>query len=229
MVFKAAQKGAYKLACVSNISIRDEVDKTWENLTREYESVYKQIPNPTMKRSELSFHEQVKLLGYLCLDLFHRPGDILEIGVWKGKSLSFMGKLSQKGTKIVGVDPCEIDGQKEELSTFINSIMPEATVFVDYSERAVRQVAAISTKYKIIHIDGGHLTHHVWADFLLYSRFLAKGGYLVFDDYADVKSSPEVKIAVDELYRSGMFEDFEVLGPIDGFLNSFVLKGLKGS
>ena len=52
-------------------------------------------------------------------------------------------------------------------------------MLVDYSERAVRQVAAISKKYKIIHIDGGHLAHHVWADFLLYSKFLAEGGYLV--------------------------------------------------
>ena len=224
MAVKAAQNGAYNLPCVSDVRIRDEVDEAWEKLSSEYESVYNQIPDPTMERSELSFHEQVKLLGYLCLDLFHRPGDILEIGVWKGKSLSFMGRLSQKGTKIVGVDPCEITGQKEELSIFINTIIPEATVLVDYSERAVRQVAAISKKYKIIHIDGGHLAHHVWADFLLYSKFLAEGGYLVFDDYADVKSSPEVKTAVDEMYRSGMFDNFEVLGPIDGFLNSFVLK-----
>ena len=111
---------------------------------------------------------------------------------------------------------------------FINTIIPEATVLVDYSERAVRQVAAISKAYKIIHIDGGHAAHHVWADFLLYSGLLAKGGYLVFDDYDDFDHSPEVKIAVDELYRLGMFTNFEVLGPIDGFLNSFVLKSKKG-
>ena len=90
MAVKAGQNGAYNLACVSDVRIRDEVNKAWEKLSSEYENVYSQISNPTMERSELSFHEQVKLLGYLCLDLFHRPGDILEIGVWKGKSLSFM-------------------------------------------------------------------------------------------------------------------------------------------
>ena len=228
MTTSAAQKGSYKLDCVFDPKIKNQVDETWDILTQDYETAYKKMSNPPMHRSELSFHEQVKLLGYLCLDLFHRPGDILEIGVWKGKSLSLMSRLSQKGTKIVGVDPCEINGQKEELSYFINSILPEATVLVDYSERAVRQAAAISKAYKIIHIDGGHAAHHVWADFLLYSGLLAKGGYLVFDDYDDFEHSPEVKIAVDELYRSGMFENFEVLGPIDGFLNSFVIKSKKG-
>ena len=64
-------------------------------------------------------------------------------------------------------------------------------------------------------------------DFVLYSGFLVKGGYLVFDDYADKKSSPEVKLAVDELFRAGLFNNFDVLGPINGFLNSFVLKKSK--
>lgn len=228
MAIDEARHGAYELDCVSDPRIKAEVEKTWNELTREYESVYEQMSDAPMQRSELSFHEQVKLLGHLCLELFHRPGDILEIGVWKGKSLSLMGKLSPRGTKLVGVDPCEINGQREELSTFINSILPEATVIVDYSERAVRQVTAISKAYKLIHIDGGHAAHHVWADFLLYSGLLAEGGYLVFDDYADVKHSPEVKIAIDELYRSGMFKGFKVLGPIDGFLNSFVLKKTRG-
>ena len=65
------------------------------------------------------------------------------------------GRLCQR-TKVVGVDPCEVNGQRDELGVFINAILPEATVIVNYSERAVRQVAAISKSYKIIHIDGGH-------------------------------------------------------------------------
>lgn len=216
--------GSFELDFVKNKNHAAKVDEVWNQLTAEYESVYKSITSPSMERSELSFHEQVKLLGYLCIDTYQTPGDILEIGVWKGKSLSLMGRLCQRGTKVVGVDPCEVNGQRDELGVFINAILPEATVIVNYSERAVRQVAAISKSYKIIHIDGGHLAYHVWADFILYSSFLARGGYLVFDDYADEKSSPEVKIAVDELYRAGFFDNFQVLGPITGFLNSFVLR-----
>ena len=216
--------GSFNLDFVSDKNHTATVDKIWDQLTAEYLSVYNNMTAPSMDRSELSFHEQVKLLGHLCIETYQTPGDILEIGVWKGKSLSLMGRLCQRGTKIVGVDPCELKGQKEELSAFVNAILPEATVIVNYSERAVRQVAAISKSYKIIHIDGGHLAHHVWADFILYSGFLAQGGYLVFDDYADEKSSPEVKIAVDELYRAGLFDNFEVLGPIKGYLNSFVLR-----
>jgi hypothetical protein len=216
--------GSFNLDFVSDKNHAATVDKIWDQLTAEYWSVYNNMTAPSMDRSELSFHEQVKLLGHLCIETYQTPGDILEIGVWKGKSLSLMGRLCQRGTKIVGVDPCELSGQREELGLFINAILPEATVIVNYSERAVRQVAAVSKSYKIIHIDGGHLAHHVWADFILYSGFLARGGYLVFDDYADEKSSPEVKIAVDELYRAGLFDNFEVLGPIKGYLNSFVLR-----
>lgn len=216
--------GAFRLDCTHDKRNISKVNNTWEQLTTDYQKVYEKITSPTMARSELSFHEQVKLLGFLCLETYQTPGDLLEIGVWKGKSLSLMGRLCQRGTKIVGVDPCEVEGQKEELATFINALLPEATVLVDYSERAVRQVAAISKSFKVIHIDGGHQAHHVWADFILYSGFLARGGYLVFDDYGDERHSPEVKTAVDELFRGGLFENFEVLGPIDGFLNSFVLK-----
>ena len=43
-----------------------------------------------MERTELSFHPYVKLLGYLCLEIDRLPGDIVEIGVWKGKSLAFV-------------------------------------------------------------------------------------------------------------------------------------------
>ncbi|MFT5232055.1 MAG: putative O-methyltransferase YrrM [Candidatus Krumholzibacteriia bacterium] len=229
MVIEPNSNGAHDLAFLKEDNVITQVNNTWDEISEEYSTVYQQMPNPPMERSELSFHEQVKLLGYLCLDTYQLPGDILEIGVWKGKSLSLMARLCQRGTKIIGVDPCEIKGQREELSVFIKEVLPDAdlTVIVEHSERAVRQVASISRSYKIIHIDGGHQAHHVWTDFMLYGRFLAPGGYLVFDDYADKNSSPEVKTAVDELFRAGLFSNFDVLGPINGFLNSFVLKKSK--
>ena len=229
MVAVVNANGAYDLAIIHEHHIITEVNSTWDKLSEEYKTVYQKM-TPSMERAELSFHDQVKLLGYLCLDTYQLPGDILEIGVWKGKSLSLMAMLCQRGTKLVGVDPCELRGQSEEISTFLKEILPDAidaTVIVEYSERAVRKVANISKSYKIIHIDGGHQAHNVWTDFILYSGFLVKGGYLVFDDYADKKSSPEVKLAVDELFRAGLFNNFDVLGPINGFLNSFVLKKSK--
>ena len=96
-----------------------EVDRVWLLITNEFETYSKVRNRPRMDREELSFHSDVKLLGHLCLQLEGVPGAIVEIGVWKGKSLAFMERLS-KDTKIIGIDPCEIEGQTEELNFFTN-------------------------------------------------------------------------------------------------------------
>ena len=215
-----------------NLNILDEsqacelVNSTWESLTSSYQKVYDEMSPKYMARTELSFHDQVKLLGYLCIETYHLPGDVLEIGVWKGKSLALLERLSPRNTKIIGVDPCEIEGQRQELREFIIKLIPNAIVLVNYSERAVKDVTSNSQAFKILHIDGGHLEHHVWTDFLLYSKFMVKGGYVIFDDYNDEKHSPEVKIAVDDMFRKGLFNGFNVIGVIKGFESSFVLQKL---
>jgi hypothetical protein len=52
------------------------------------------------------------------------------------------------------------------------------------------------------------------------------GGYIVFDDYDDHQFSPEVLPAVDMLIYYGFTSGFEVIGQVEGFQNSFVLKKL---
>jgi len=199
------------------------VDNTWDSLTVDYENFYDSMLKPMIRR-ELSFHENVKLLGYLCAETYYLPGDILEIGVWKGKSLALMDRLSPRSIQLIGIDPCEISGQLEELTGFLNGLIPRASVIVDYSERGAKDVLSISQNFKLIHIDGGHLEHHVWTDFLIYSNFVVPGGYIVFDDYLDEKHSPEVKIAIDHMLRLGIFKDFEILGLCKKFNSSFVVK-----
>ena len=223
MVKHNGEFGSSKIASTANTKIRQHIEETWASISEQFDNLHASMPK-FMERQELSFHEHVKLLGYLCMDTFNMPGDIVEIGVWKGKSLALMDKLAPRGTKVIGVDPCEISGQKDELTTFVSELIPNATVVVNYSERAIKDVLSLSTKFKILHIDGGHQEHHVWSDFILYSQFVVPGGYVIFDDYADDKHSPEVKIAVDQMYRKSLFDGFDVLGPIDGFLNSFVLR-----
>ena len=177
-----------------------------------------------MSRGELSFHDHVKLLGYICLEIYDLPGDILEIGVWKGKSLAFMQRLSPRGIKLIGVDPCSLAGQLEDLTYFHKQLLPEAEIVVGQSELSVPKVSSLSKNFKLIHIDGGHQYHNVWLDFLLYERFLVPGGYIVFDDYNDLTYSPEVGQAVNDLYRGGFFDKFNVIGAVPEFTNSFVLQ-----
>ena len=217
-------EGGRELACISNPEFKMAVETTWAQLESEMALAYTKIV-PSMERKELSFHSSIKLLGYLCLENFELPGDILEIGVWKGKSLTFMSRLSSASSNIIGVDPCEIEGQHQELLSLIKVMSPRSLIISEYSERAVRQVLSVSRQIKLLHIDGGHLRDQVWSDFIIYSQFIRPGGYIVFDDY-DTKDSPEVGPAIDDMYRLGFFENFDVIGPVAGFKHSFLLKKL---
>lgn len=200
------------------------VDAAWEALDREFAQVYAEMPAPPMARRELTFHPYVKLLGHLCLDLAGLEGDVLEIGVWKGRSVALMHRLSPPGTTVIGVDPCAHDGQEAELRHFRDRLFPEVRLVLDYSEQAAATVLTTSRRFKLVHIDGGHHRFNVWADFLIYGQFVVPGGCIVFDDYADDVHSPEVRPAVDEMHALGLFEGFEVIGPVPGYENSFLLR-----
>ena len=64
----------------------------WNKLGEDFVNIYNKLSVKFMERSELSFHDQVKLLGFLANILKDKKGDIVEIGVWKGKSLALMDR-----------------------------------------------------------------------------------------------------------------------------------------
>lgn len=209
---------------LNDAQINLRIDQTWDRITADFEKAYKEIPQPYMERSELSFHHYVKLLGYLCLETDKLPGDIVEIGVWKGKSLAFMRALTSAPAKVIGIDPCALSGQREELEYFHQRLYPSCSIIKKASELAIQEVTNLSQNFKILHIDGGHLAENVFMDFLIYERFITPGGYIVFDDYADHAYSPEVRPAVDDLRQKGLFRNYEVIGQIPDYQSSFVLK-----
>lgn len=215
---------AAQLRILSQPDAKQRVEEVWQALALEFESHYAAMPTKPMARTELTFHPYVKLLGYLCLDLAQVPGDVLEIGVWKGRSLALMDRLSPGGTQVIGVDPCALQGQQEELRYFHTRLFPDVKLVVDYSERAAPAVLTASRALKLVHIDGGHLRYNVWADFLLYAPFVVPGGYVVFDDYDDPVHSADVGPAVDEMKELGLFSEFEIIGPLAGYTNSYLLR-----
>jgi len=223
---------------LTNSNIKKKVDSEWNLINEEFELVNLEIEKlyskkgllkifskqKIMRRRELSFHDHIKLLGYLALECKDLEGDILEIGVWKGKSLALMDRMSPKSTKIFGIDPCVMTGQEFELREFLNRLVPEAKIIVDFSENAFMSIKDLINKIKILHIDGSHFEKNVWSDFLLYSKFVTSRGYIVFDDYNDHFHSPEVKLAVDGMISKNLFNDFEILGVPEQFRNSFVIQ-----
>lgn len=201
---------------------RNEIEKHWENLSLELDVLAREL-KVRMARQEMSFHSDIKLLGFLSKILSEIEGDILEIGVWKGKSLFFMEKFSKLGN-IIGIDPCEFENQSEEIQFYRESMKSKSVLIQNYSELALPQLLNISTKLKMLHIDGGHLEKNIIWDFMLYAPLLISGGYLIFDDYMDNQFSPEVKPTVDLLKKNGFFRDFQIIGIIHEYPNSFVLQ-----
>ena len=136
-------------ALLSNHSLASRVNSEWNQLSEEFEAAYSSMPIKYMDRKELSFHSFVKLLGFLCIDLASLNGDIIEIGVWKGKSLAFMQRLIQSPTKVIRIDSCELDGQRSELAYFHQAIFPECTLNIGYSQLAIEKVLQLSRRFKL--------------------------------------------------------------------------------
>jgi hypothetical protein len=208
------------------ISSRTNVQKVnegWEKLSLAYIEQYNLYEGPKMAREELSFHNQVKLIAYLLMFMKDNiQGDNLEIGVWKGKSLALTEIFSDCGLTI-GVDYCTFPGQFEEISYFQKRFFPHSKIITKFSELATAEVYQSTNGLKLLHIDGGHERDNVWADFIIYSQLVIPGGFVVFDDYVD-PLSPSVGPAVDELNERGFFSKYEIIGVLESFPSSFVLR-----
>jgi hypothetical protein len=83
-------------------------------------------------------------------------------------------------------------------------------------------------------IDGDHTYKGVKMDFEMYQELVKPGGFIVFDDYHDEISSPEVKVFVDDLVNN--LNGYEIIGTfknigakstklVNG--NCFVIRKLK--
>jgi SAM-dependent methyltransferase len=208
---------------LANPSLISRVDGEWDRLSEQFETTYSSIPIKYMERTELSFHPFVKLLGFLCIELTPLIGDVVEIGVWKGKSLAFMERLVQAPTKVIGIDPCELQGQKSELQYFHQTIFPECALIIGYSHFSIEKVLQSSQKFKLLHIDGGHARENVWMDFLMYERFVVPGGYIVFDDYMDHEYCPEIGPTIDKMREMGIFDQYHDIGSVPNYENSYLL------
>jgi len=210
---------------LDNPQLNEMVATVWDLLGKGFEKAQALLPpEQAMERRETSFHDQVRLLAYLCYLTADLPGDIVEIGVWKGKSLSLMNEICNHEKRIIGIDPFMLPKQYDEFSHYKNLLFPNAIILRGLSEFCAEQFYEISTGVSLLHIDGGHQGRNVLLDFLLYSPSVVPEGFIVFDDYADINYSPEVGPAVDLLRAGGYFSGFNVLGPVRGFENSYLIQ-----
>jgi hypothetical protein len=212
---------------LENPQLNEMVAMVWDLLERGFEHAQALLPpEQAMDRKELSFHDQIRLLAYLCTLIGDMPGDIVEIGVWKGKSLSLMNEVCNHEKRIIGIDPFALPKQYEEFCHYKDLLFPNAVVLRGFSELCAERFYELSPSVALLHIDGGHEGRNVLLDFLLYSPSVVSGGLIVFDDYMDASYSPEVGPAVDLLRAGGYFNGFNVLGSVRGFENSYLIQKL---
>lgn len=207
--------------------LKNIIDDVWESVGQAFTETQAILPPElAMPRRELSFHSHVKFLGYLCwlLENSNVAGDIIEIGVWKGKSSAFMNEICQHQRRIISIDPMELPNQMHELGFYHAHLFPEVNLVRGYSEHSIERVLAFNPQTILLHIDGGHLGRHVLVDFLLYSQTVVSGGFIVFDDYGDHQFSPEVGPAVDLLRAGGYFSGYDVIGVVPGYENSYLIQ-----
>lgn len=210
---------------IGHPELKEMVDDVWALLGNGFQRAQASIPEEMlMARKEISFHEQIKLLAYICALINDLPGDIVEIGVWKGKSLALMNEACNRERRIIGIDPFVLINQYEEFYHYKNILFPNVEVLRGYSELSAERFSELSSEIAILHIDGGHEGRNVLLDFLTYSVYVVKGGFVIFDDYSDQEFSPEVGPAVDLLRAGGYFREFNVLGPVRNFENSYLIQ-----
>jgi predicted O-methyltransferase YrrM len=178
--------------------------------------------------NNMSFH----LNGYILYDLVNyidkERVSYLEIGTYCGASACFIGK-NNKVENIYCIDPLNLSplrfggstSQEKILYNNLNkmNIVQKTKVFKNLSSDKNPVDYFKNRKVDILYIDGDHSFDGVVSDWENYMNCVCSGGFVVFDDYYDLKHSPKVKKAVDFIVENKLDDKFEVIGCPDNVNN----------
>ncbi len=139
----------------------------------------------------------------------------LEIGAYGGMSAALV--LQRPGTLATSIDlgtPISPEVAKE----LVKSVKAPQTGYT-YLQGSSRDLHSQipNSSIDVLFIDGDHSFYGVTTDFKLYSPKVKSGGFLIFDDYEDAISSPEVKLGVDSLDFSG----WEIFPRMENSFNAY--------
>ena len=145
-------------------------------------------------------------------------GDLLEIGVFYGRSSILLGYLARPGETLVTCDVFEdvqalSDEGHAEHDTYHRALRRDEFErnYLRFHATLPTIIAAPSStldadawagRFRLIHIDGGHEYDVVREDIRLARRMLAPGGIVIFDDWSQ-PHCPGVGMAVWEDYLRG--------------------------
>lgn len=146
-----------------------------------------------------SNHESIEgwffpLDQYVFLELFvmhssmNMQGDVCEIGVYKGKSLTLLSILKGEHERLFGFDL--FAGEDEEITQAnLNKYGVNSNVSLvkgltnDLTPRSLDQL--VSQPVRFLHIDAGHEYHEVLEQLETFTPYLSDTGIIAMDDYQD--------------------------------------------
>ena len=126
-------------------------------------------------------------------------GDLVELGVYKGKSFSFLSHLIKENETLFGYDTFPEDyyeSTKLALEKY-GAIVKFELIKADTSELNDDNIKAKinGEGIRILHIDAGHEYHEVLHSLLSFSPYVVDAGIIVMDDYQDPEF-PGIEAAV---------------------------------
>lgn len=139
------------------------------------------------------------------------PGQaIVEIGVFRGRSLSFLAAGAWE-SPVYGIDPWNLRRpskpkySSDETYAYAREVFKDdenVTLVRDFSVEAAVKYAG--PKIGLLHIDADHRYEGVMSDFRSWQRHLTKGAVVCFDDYSDLHPGV-VKFVNECRYLGGIY------------------------
>jgi len=129
----------------------------------------------------------------------HIHGNLLEIGVWRGKSATLSALHARSDETCVYVDPIML----AEFKDTIGLIRHPNSMFVESSSEVLPenpQVMQMGSTFRWIHIDGEHSGESVQRDLTVALDLIAEDGLICIDDFPSC-AYPQIIVAVTEFLR----------------------------
>ncbi|SOH95498.1 Methyltransferase domain-containing protein [Monaibacterium marinum] len=186
-------------------------------------------PRKRMRRTNAGFHHDASAVAGFLATADTKAPRLLEVGVWKGATLSYSLQTAGEQAQATGLDIFQFRHQDTEALHVIASqgMRDRVKLHKSPSQDIPRAILKQGPVFDVVHIDGSHQYDDAVRDILIYSNFCKPGGWVIIDDYLDEEFSPEVRPAVDFLCELGFITSVN-RGVIDGFSNFCIQKTQSG-
>lgn len=156
----------------------------------------------------LPFFEQIE-------HLIPKGGTYVEVGVFLGRSLAFMGSI-RPDLHLVAIDAWSEDslkpshGDRATYERFMNYMKPYNLNLTVMRGDSAKMLSEINSYVDMVFIDGDHNYPGVKADIIAAKRIVKSGGILSGHDYAETNG---VVCAVNELLGVPMLSEYDGVLP----------------